>query len=66
LMLLSLGIKDSLRFSMLQEDMEKIIVLQNNYHVKCLHDLKLIFQARQYLKANVNPRLVLEQIIINI
>jgi len=51
---------------MLQEDMEKIIVLQNNYHVKCLHDLKLIFQARQYLKANVNPRLVLEQIIINI
>lgn len=33
--------------------------------IKALTWLKNLDQARQYLKANVNPRLVLEQVIIN-
>jgi len=66
LMLLSLDINDSLRYNMLKDDLASVVSLQSNYEIKCLNDLKLIFQARQYLKANVNPRLVLEQILINI
>ena len=71
LLLLFLDQKDRLQYSAISEALERTIeVLGGNDNQKkpaiILNQLKLIAQAREYLGANVNPRLVLEQLIVNI
>ncbi|MDA3802495.1 MAG: AAA family ATPase [Patescibacteria group bacterium] len=66
LILVSLGNNNSLRYNALREKIENLVRNSDNIAVKSLNHLKLIAQARKYLKTNVNPRLVLEQIVINL
>jgi len=71
LLLLSLGQTDRLQHSALREKLEQVTKSlpgsDQAAHVSLLLNwLKLIAQAREYLVANVNPRLVLEQVVINI
>jgi len=70
LFLLSLGQPDRIQFSAVVKDLEKVLVhlehATTNSGLAILAQLKHIAQAREYLEANVNPRLVLEQLIINI
>ncbi len=70
LLLLSLGQKDHLQHSALIPELEKSLAyLEKTAETAApflLGQLKLIAQAREYLAANVNPRLVLEQLIINL
>ncbi|MBN2854208.1 hypothetical protein JXK06_01595 [Patescibacteria group bacterium] len=68
LMLLALGQPNLMQHLALSD---KLITLKTNFNdsdeviIKALNWLKLLAQAREYLGANVNPRLVLEQVAIN-
>lgn len=71
LLLLSLGQADRLQHSALIGSLEKTLAgldEQTNHQSgpKILEELKLIATAKEYLNANVNPRLVLEQLVINL
>lgn len=70
LLLLSLEQGDFIQHLALREDLEKTlndIGLENETRIIFfLERLKLISQGREYLQANVNPRLVLEQLIFNL
>jgi len=71
LLLLSLGQPERLQHSALKAELEKTLAFleessgQNSAPL-ILQQLKLIAQAKEYLAANVNPRLVLEQVMINL
>ncbi|MFA5109376.1 MAG: hypothetical protein WC458_02445 [Patescibacteria group bacterium] len=75
LLLLSLGQKERLQHSALVPALEKTLrLLEENISAGestvgaapvILRQLKLIAQAREYLAANVNPRLILEQVVAN-
>ncbi len=71
LLLLSLEQKDRLQHSVLSEALVKTLATLDaasghNSGPAILEDLKLLAQAKEYLAANVNPRLVLEQVLINL
>lgn len=71
LLLLSLGQRERLQHSALIEDLEQTLNYLNeknnqNCLPEILRQLKIIAQAREYLEANVNPRLILEQVAANI
>lgn len=72
LLLLNLGQPDRLQFSVLAPALQKTLTSlaaagdEQNAALAILKQLRLIAQAREYLAANVNPRLVLEQIMINL
>lgn len=71
LLLLSLGQKERLQHSALRPKLEEILMSLDessgqNSAPLILRQLKLIAQAKEYLAANVNPRLVLEQVMVNI
>lgn len=70
LFLLNLGQPDRIQFSAIQSNLEKTLEhleqSGNGAAPIILAQFKHIAQAREYLEANVNPRLVLEQLIINI
>lgn len=68
LLLISLGHKDMVQHSALLGRIEGLannLGLKNDVALLMLSHLKLIAQARVYLEANINPRLTLEQIVIN-
>ena len=68
LMLLSLEQGNLMQHLVLKD---KLVVLRDSFFnknevvVKALNWLKLLAQAREYLNGSINPRLVLEQIVIN-
>ncbi len=68
LMLLALGQPNLMQHIALSD---KLITLKTNFNnsdeaiIRALNWLKLLAQAREYLKGSVNPRLVLEQVAIN-
>jgi len=70
LLLLSLGQPEKIQHSVLNNELEKVLNKINESNSDSgpfiLERLKLIAQAKEYLTANVNPRLVLEQMIINL
>lgn len=70
LLLLELGQKDRLQHAALVPELEKALAslgtATESVALFLLGHLKLISQAREYLAANVNPRLVLEQLVINL
>lgn len=71
LLLLSLNQKDRLQHSALTPELEKTLadLETNTGHESApfiLNRLKFIAQAKEYLGANVNPRLVLEQLVANL
>lgn len=70
LLLLNLEQKDRLQhlvlLSALEKSLNSLAGESEEKAVALLTRLKLISQAREYLEANVNPRLVLEQLIINL
>ncbi len=68
LMLISLEQKDMVQHSAIMGRLENLVESfgqGDDLALRMLAHLKLIFQARNYLAANVNPRLTLEQIVIN-
>lgn len=71
LLLLSLGQKERLQHLALAPRLEKILAaleIKTNHQSgpAILEKLKLIAQAKEYLNGNVNPHLVLEQLVINL
>ncbi|MFA5155643.1 MAG: AAA family ATPase [Patescibacteria group bacterium] len=71
LFLLNLGQPERLQHSALSASLEKTLAVLSaaaggDSTPLILRQLKLLAQAREYLAANVNPRLVLEQIVINL
>lgn len=71
LLLLSLGQNDRVQHSALSPALEKTLnsleaTSSHNSGPIILQNLKLIAQAKEYLSANVNPRLVLEQVLMNL
>lgn len=70
LFLLSLGQPERLQHSAVQKELsaawQRIEAQEANPTAAVLRQLKAVAQAREYLAANVNPRLVLEQLIINL
>ena len=70
LLLLNLEQKDRLQHLVLLSALEKSLHSlpgeSETRAVALLSRLKLLAQAKEYLEANVNPRLVLEQLIINL
>ena len=70
LLLLSLGQENLLQHQVLRDSLQKILLdfpEENGIKaVGLLNCLKLLAQAKEYLNANVNPRLILEQLIINL
>jgi len=71
LLLLSLGQNDRIQHAALSEALNKALKrLEEGGESKAgpliLENLKLIAQAKEYLNANVNPRLVLEQTLMNL
>jgi len=70
LLLLSLGQPERVQHSMLSNQLEKVLQIITDQGTKngsvILERLKLIAQAKEYLESNVNPRLVLEQLIVNL
>jgi len=70
LLLLNLGHSDIIQYSMFSQRLEKVLQHISNGDsengIVVLEHLKLIAQAKEYLTANVNPRLVLEQLIVNL
>ncbi|NCO00062.1 AAA family ATPase [Candidatus Falkowbacteria bacterium] len=69
-LLLSLGAPDRLQHSTLLPALEKTLALLAKKDGEgggpsALEQLKICAQAKEYLDANVNPRLVLEQMVIN-
>lgn len=70
LLLLHLGLPERLQNSALLPALEKTLavwdeVKDQDSALIILRQLKLIAQAKEYLAANVNPRLILEQVVIN-
>lgn len=68
LLLLSLGQSEHLQHSALRPSLDKALLKLGGLEAgpAILRQLKLLAQARQYLAGNVNPHLVLEQIIVNL
>jgi len=71
LFLLNLGQPERLQHSALMAALEKNLAGLNEVSSHdsvplILRQLKLLAQAKEYLAANVNPRLILEQVVINI
>ncbi len=70
LLLLNLEQKDRLEHLVLLKSLEKSLASlsgeSEDRSRALLSRLKLIAQAKEYLEANVNPRLVLEQLIVNL
>jgi DNA polymerase-3 subunit delta' len=71
LLLLSLGNDDLIQHQMLKEKLIEAKAMIVGVHgdesgVFILNKLRLISEARKYLDSNVNPRLVLEQLLINL
>ncbi|MFA5184285.1 MAG: hypothetical protein WC456_02045 [Patescibacteria group bacterium] len=71
LFLLGLGQPERLQHSALAPSLEKALVSLGGTNGQdsaplVLRQLKLLAQAKEYLAANVNPRLVLEQVVINL
>lgn len=70
LLLLSLGQENLLQHQVLRDSLQKILLdFPEENGAKALgllNSLKLLAQAKEYLNANVNPRLILEQLIINL
>ena len=71
LFLLSLGQPERLQHSALIATLEKTLAVLNEASggegaPLILRQLKLLAQAKEYLASNVNPRLILEQVVINI
>ncbi len=70
LLLLSWGNQDRIQHSVLRPELEEALVVMKERFADdvlliILKRLKLIAQAREYLRSNLNPHLVLEQIVIN-
>ncbi len=70
LLLLHLGQPERLQNSALLSSLEKTLAILDEPKGEdsapvILRQLKLIAQAKEYLTANVNPRLILEQVVIN-
>lgn len=70
LLLLSLGQPERLQHSALAPSLQKTLLFLNGLSNQdsvplILRQLKLIAQAKEYLTANVNPRLILEQVVVN-
>jgi len=70
LLLLTWGHKELLQHSALVSTLEKTLLFLNKNGGQdsvplILKELKIIAQAKEYLAANINPRLVLEQVVIN-
>jgi DNA polymerase-3 subunit delta' len=70
LILLNLGEKDRIQHLAILKDLEQVghklsATSQPNPLVLILQQLKAAAQAREYLAGNVNPHLVLEQLVIN-
>jgi hypothetical protein len=70
LLLLNLEQKDRLQhlvlLSALDKSLNSLPGETEEKVVSILNKLKLIAQAKEYLSSNVNPRLILEQLIINL
>lgn len=67
LLLLSLGQNDRLQHVALQDKLKETLgFFGGQAGPLILENLKIIAQAKEYLSANVNPRLVLEQVLINL
>jgi len=71
LLLLHWDQPERIQHSVLADNLTQVLeslnkISENNPVPFILKQLKLIAQARNYLDANVNPRLVLEQVIINL
>ncbi len=70
LLLISLDQADRLQHNVIKSSLEKSLAVfgteVENKVEAILKRLKLIAQGKEYLEANVNPRLVLEQLIINL
>jgi len=71
LLLLSLGQNDRVQHSALSDSLAQALnqletASDHNSGPIILANLKLIAQAKEYLSANVNPRLVLEQVLMNL
>lgn len=71
LFLLSLGQPERMQHSALNPSLEKTLAGLNEASggdsaPVILRQLKLLAQAKEYLAANVNPRLILEQIVVNL
>jgi hypothetical protein len=70
LILLALGQKDYVQHLVLSDALEKSLASfsgeTDDKAVALLRLLKLIAQGKEYLSANVNPRLVLVQLLINL
>ncbi len=70
LLLLTLGQKDRVQHLVLINELEKSLASlpgENEEKIPTiLNQLKLIAQAKEYLVSNVNPRLILEQLVINL
>ncbi len=70
LLLLTWGHQELLQHSALSSNLEKTLLFLNKAGnqdnvLTILEQLKLIAQAQEYLQANVNPHLILEQVVIN-
>lgn len=71
LLLLSLGQDDRVQYRPLINSLRQTLITLNargeaEVFSLLINQLKLINQAREYLTTNVNPRLVLEQLLINL
>jgi len=71
LLLLSLGQDDRVQYRPLINSLRQTLITLNTrgeaeVFSLLINQLKLINQAREYLATNVNPRLVLEQLLINL
>lgn len=70
LLLLNLEQRDRLQHLVLIDALEKSLASLNgeveNKVFAILNQLKLIATAKEYLESNVNPRLILEQLVINL
>lgn len=70
LFLLSLGQPDRIQHSALAKELQAVWsycegAYSEDLGLYLLKQLKMIAQAREYLESNVNPRLVLEQLVMN-
>lgn len=70
LLLLNLGERDRIQHLAISADLEAALnylerATQHNSVPAILTQLKLAAQAQEYLSGNVNPRLVLEQLVLN-
>lgn len=67
LLLLSLNQAEYLHYSVLQDDFQKVLKENDeDYILDIVSKLKLVNRAKEYLTANVSPRLCLEQLVLNL